>query len=95
MIRFIDIRSSEAIGLLEHNLATIPDNTLILFYKDKIFVRSDAVLKIFSLIGFPYNLFVIFRFLPRRFRDNIYSIVASNRHRWFRNHTSCSLTGKT
>ena len=38
-------------------------------------VRSEAVLKIFSLLGGPWRAFVLLRIVPRRYRDVVYDWV--------------------
>ena len=64
----------------------------IVFYIDgKFYSKSSAVLKIFSQLGFPYSISVLFFVFPRFVRDFVYDWVAKNRYRWFGKKTECWL----
>lgn len=52
--------------------------------------RSTAVLGLMREIGGIWGgLAVLGGVVPRRFRDGLYTWVATNRHRWFRGHAAC------
>ena len=64
----------------------------IVFYLDgKFYSKSSAVLKIFSVLGFPYSSAVILFVFPRFIRDFIYNWVAKNRYSWFGEKMECWL----
>jgi predicted DCC family thiol-disulfide oxidoreductase YuxK len=65
--------------------------TVYLFYNQHLYHRSRAVLKIFQLMGFPWNLTGIFRIIPPIIADNIYDFIAGNRYRWFGKHENCPI----
>ncbi len=64
----------------------------ILVVEDKLIrLRSDAVLRMLSLLGFPFSLLGIFRLIPAALRDAVYDLIARNRKRWFGKTTQCRI----
>jgi len=71
------------------DVAIEEDETAFLLYKSKYYDRSDVSFLTAKLIGFPFNLFGIFKLIPKRVRDKIYNWVANNRYSWFGKEDSC------
>ena len=67
------------------------EDTIILYDDGNIFLRSDAGLKIAEILGFPYNVFVAGRLLPKRLRDGIYRWVANRRYTYGKRYDSCPM----
>lgn len=64
----------------------------IVFIEDsKLFIKSEAALKIAAYLGFPYNLLLIGKILPKKWRDKSYDYVARNRYKWFNRKDSCRI----
>jgi predicted DCC family thiol-disulfide oxidoreductase YuxK len=64
----------------------------IVFYIDgKFYSKSNAVLKVFSVLGFPYSMSFLLFFFPRFVRDFVYDWVAKNRYKWFGKKAECWL----
>jgi predicted DCC family thiol-disulfide oxidoreductase YuxK len=63
--------------------------TMILLENGVPLFRSEAALRIASLLGFPWSMASLARVVPRTWRDRIYDIVARNRIRWFGARTTC------
>jgi hypothetical protein len=64
----------------------------IVFYLDgKLYSKSSAVLKIFSVLGFPYSFALVLFVFPRFVRDFIYNWVAKNRYKLFGEKMECWL----
>jgi predicted DCC family thiol-disulfide oxidoreductase YuxK len=55
--------------------------------------RSDAVLQIFSRLGFPWRLVSWLVVIPRPLRDVGYALVARNRHRLRGRRDRCRIPG--
>ena len=73
-------------GLPEEGLGSI-----IVVEAGRVLMRSSAVLRMFSLLGFPFSLAAVFRLIPAGFRDAVYDITARNRIRWFGRMQACRL----
>lgn len=51
--------------------------------------KSEAIMRIAAVLGWPWNLVGAARCLPLAFRDRVYDVVASNRFRWFGRRSTC------
>jgi predicted DCC family thiol-disulfide oxidoreductase YuxK len=58
---------------------------------ERIYLRSDAVLRLFGDVGGVWWLLSGLRVVPRPLRDPLYDWVARNRYRWFGKYDSCPL----
>ena len=67
-----------------------PD-TLIVVEGDRVRRDSDAILAIWSGLGWPWRAGAMFRLVPRRLRDLVYRWVARNRYRLFGRRDTCWL----
>jgi predicted DCC family thiol-disulfide oxidoreductase YuxK len=63
--------------------------SIVLVEGGTIRLRSEAVLRMLELLGFPFSISRIFRLIPVSFRDAVYDVIARNRTRWFRRMSSC------
>jgi predicted DCC family thiol-disulfide oxidoreductase YuxK len=70
--------------------ANDPD-TIIVVDGDQVWRNSDAVLKIYSGLSWPWRAAAIFKLVPRFLRDPIYRLVATNRYRIFGKRETCWL----
>lgn len=52
---------------------------------------SDAVLSIYTGLGWPWTVLSVFRVVPRFIRDPLYRLIARNRYRLFGKRDSCWL----
>ena len=67
------------------------EDTIIFYEEGQIFLRSDAAIAITRLLGFPYNLALAGRMVPKVIRDGIYRWVASRRFRYGQRYEECPL----
>jgi predicted DCC family thiol-disulfide oxidoreductase YuxK len=63
--------------------------TLLLVKGDRALRNSDAVLAIWSGLGWPWRAAAALRIVPRRLRDPLYRWVARNRYRLFGRRETC------
>ncbi len=67
----------------EHALTDVPDS-VVLYDKGELFYKSDAVLRMFRKLGFPWSwIHSAGRWLPKKWSDAIYDWVARHRYAWF------------
>jgi predicted DCC family thiol-disulfide oxidoreductase YuxK len=66
-------------------------NTIIVVDGDSVWRNSDAVLKIYAGLGWPWRMAGVLKFVPRFIRDPIYFLVAKNRYRLFGKRQTCWL----
>ncbi|MBN9553378.1 MAG: DUF393 domain-containing protein [Alphaproteobacteria bacterium] len=65
--------------------------TFIVVTGDIALRNSDAVLAIWSGLGWPWRVLSILRFVPRFLRDGLYRLIARNRYRLFGKRDTCWL----
>ena len=58
---------------------------------ERVFIRSEAALRLLRYLGHPWRLLAVARVLPRSLRDRLYDYVARRRHRWFGSAPACAL----
>jgi predicted DCC family thiol-disulfide oxidoreductase YuxK len=63
--------------------------SIILVEGKMIRLRSEAVLRMLELLGFPFSLTRTFRVIPVSLRDAVYDTFARNRTRWFGRMSAC------
>lgn len=68
-------------------------DSLILYESGKIYMRTDAIIRIAEMMGGFYGLAVGFRIFPKSIRDALYNFIASHRYRWFGKGEKCMVTG--
>lgn len=91
---FASLQSDAAKNILLHKKQKIKMDTILLLYKDTVYLKSDAALLVLKKLGFPYNIFYVFKIFPKFTRDFIYDIIAKNRYRWFGKKERCMVPNK-
>ncbi|MCW5909392.1 MAG: thiol-disulfide oxidoreductase DCC family protein [Chitinophagales bacterium] len=66
-------------------------DTVLLQEGDKLYMRSEAVLRIAKHIGGVYSLLYVFIIIPAFIRDFFYNLIAKNRYRWFGKQDNCRI----
>ena len=66
-------------------------DSVVLIHNQRAFVKSDAALQIFKLLGGSVRFLYVLRIFPRSFRDFVYDWVAKNRYLWFGKQNSCMI----
>ncbi len=71
-------------------LSSLPDSIVVFNTSSEILTQSSAVKFILSKLGIEYQLLaLIISCIPQRWADYVYTIIARNRRRYFRQ--SCSI----
>lgn len=63
--------------------------SLLLVDGDRVREDSDAVLAIYTALGWPWALLGALRIVPPLLRDPVYRVVARNRYRLFGKRATC------
>jgi predicted DCC family thiol-disulfide oxidoreductase YuxK len=74
-----------------HGIDANDPDTIIVVDGENVWRDSDAVLAIYSGLGWPWRLAAVFKIVPRFMRDPIYRLVARNRYRIFGKRETCWL----
>ncbi|MCA1746504.1 MAG: DCC1-like thiol-disulfide oxidoreductase family protein [Bacteroidales bacterium] len=68
----------------------LPDS-VVLYRKGKVYLRSGAALRIAMMLRFPLPLLAAFLVVPSFIRNAVYDWIARNRYRWFGKRETCFL----
>lgn len=89
LMEFAPIRGETFNQLIAPDLHEI--DTMMLYLDGQTLIKSDAVLKIAHLLGAPWSFAYSLRFLPRKWRNALYDIIARNRFKIMGRNESCYL----
>lgn len=73
----------------EHGMDPRNPISIIVIEGDRVRQDSDAVLRIYEVLGFPWRLLGVLRVVPTFIRDGVYRSVARNRYRLFGKRSTC------
>lgn len=68
--------------LLRPGIEETEKGSVILLTGTGVYYRSEAVLRIFRILGGGWSVLYIFFIVPPVIRDYLYNIIARNRYRW-------------
>ena len=93
--RFLSIQNKKVNELKKiYSICTNNISSIYIIHNNKIKRKSKAIIKIVSMLKFPYNLLIVFYVIPNFLRDIIYDLVAKNRYRIFGKVNECSIVKK-
>jgi predicted DCC family thiol-disulfide oxidoreductase YuxK len=69
--------------LAKHQISTEELDSVVFRIRGEVYTESDAALKIYKELGFPWSMAVVFWIVPTVIRNSVYKWVARNRYRWF------------
>lgn len=95
-IKFASLQSETAKIFLPQKISDFQSlNTLVFVDSNKVYLKSDAVLRLSRKMRGLWPIFQLFRFLlPAIVRDKIYDIIANNRYKWFGQSKECLLNNE-
>ena len=89
--RYIPLQSEEGEKLIsEYNIPREIDSVVLIYHK-RFYIYSEAIIQTALLLPFPWSIVKIFRFIPLKLRDRLYSFVAERRMKWFSRRTECRI----
>lgn len=90
LFKYIALQSLDAVDFkwIDVHPTKMPDS-VVFIHESRVYFRSEAAIRILASIGGIYRLSIAFLIIPRRIRDYFYNLIATNRHRWFKNDSCC------
>ena len=90
-MRFAPLDSPPGKALLGAHPELEKVDSIVLIEGSRASVRSTAVLRILSYLGWPWKALLIGYLIPREIRDSLYDVVAHWRYRVFGKYPSCPI----
>ena len=87
--RFAALSTPAAQDLLRRAGVSHPPDSIVLIEDDRVYVRSDAALRIVRRLTFPWPLAFALTTVPRPIRDAVYGFIAARRYQWFGRQETC------
>jgi predicted DCC family thiol-disulfide oxidoreductase YuxK len=93
ILRFASLQSEVARRLVGDRLGDRPidADTIVLVVGERLYMRSDAVLRVAGLLPWPWRVAKVLLVVPRPLRDAAYRVVARYRKQVFRKKVVCRL----
>ncbi|AZQ61573.1 DUF393 domain-containing protein [Flammeovirga pectinis] len=93
IFQFCSLQSEEGMHLLKHyNLPLDYTDSIVLISENKAFTKSNAALKIAKHLKFPLSIIALGKFLPEKFNNFWYDLIAKYRYKLFGKKTdTCEL----
>jgi predicted DCC family thiol-disulfide oxidoreductase YuxK len=92
LFRFASLQSAYGKSVIEQfNITGNYMDTVVLLEDDKVYLRSEAALRVLKHLGGLYSLAYAFVIVPAFLRNFVYNIVAENRYRWFGKQDACRI----
>ncbi|MGQ7869374.1 thiol-disulfide oxidoreductase DCC family protein [Sunxiuqinia sp. sy24] len=66
-------------------------DSILLVEGEQFYTHSEAILKIAEHLGGFFQVLTVVRILPKSWRDQLYTWMATNRFHWFGRRSSCML----
>ena len=70
-------------------------DTVILLFESTVYLRSEAFFEITKILGFPWSVIKVFKIIPGKLRDSIYSLISDHRYRWFGKREKCMIPAES
>ncbi|MGK0248435.1 MAG: putative DCC family thiol-disulfide oxidoreductase YuxK [Oleispira sp.] len=92
LFKLCSVQSDEGQAILKHfGLATDVYDSMVYVEGDTCYQQSDAFFQVIAKLGYPWQVVLIFRLIPRFIRNWLYDRIAFNRYRLFGQYDYCSL----
>lgn len=85
----VPLQSEKAKVLMEKYGIPEESDSVILISGNRIYVESEAIIKISNYLSFPWNGLRVFQNVPLKTRNSWYKWIAQNRYKWFGKRDSC------
>lgn len=91
--RFVSLQSETGLYIIKKFKIATETDSVILIQNNKVFIESDAAIKIAQQLTPFWKLLLVFKIIPKKVRDKLYRWVAKNRYNWFGKKQSCRIPG--
>lgn len=91
LFRFAPVQSEAGQRMFRQFQIPVETDSVILIKSNKVCIESDAAIEIARMLPFPWKMGIIFKIIPKNFRDTVYRWIAKNRFKWFGKREVCRI----
>jgi len=91
-LMFCPVQSASGMALLRSlGMSTEHHETMLFLERDAVWQKSDAIIHIAQHLSWPWRWINWGKYVPRRIRDRLYSLLANNRYKIMGRREVCAL----
>ncbi|HJU72900.1 MAG TPA: DCC1-like thiol-disulfide oxidoreductase family protein [Gemmatimonadaceae bacterium] len=90
-LRFAALDSTHGEQLRQAYPATRDVDSIVVHDGERVYLRSDAIFRIWRELGGVWRIATLSRIVPRAMRDRMYDLIARRRYRWFGRFDVCPI----
>jgi predicted DCC family thiol-disulfide oxidoreductase YuxK len=94
VFQFASLQSDVGQQLLKQYNIDPSMDSIVVIYRDKVYIQSDAAIVIAQQFKGIWKLLVVVKVLPKWLRDKVYALIAKNRYRLFGEMETCRIPTK-
>lgn len=94
VFQFASLQSDVGQQLLNQYNVDPSMDSIVVIYKNKVYIQSDAAIVIAQQFKGIWKLLVLVKIVPRWLRNKIYALIAKNRYRLFGQMDTCRIPTK-
>ena len=94
VFQFASLQSDVGQQLLKQYNIDPSLDSIVVIYRDKVYIQSDAAIVIAQQFKGVWKLLVVVKVLPKWLRDKAYALIAKNRYRLFGEMETCRIPTK-
>lgn len=88
VFQYVALQSEKGQEILrKYNVADI--DSVVFVYRNQAHARSDAFVELIGLLPSPWKWIRVVKYIPKKWLDFLYDLIAKYRYRWFGKFDSC------
>lgn len=92
VFQFASLQSDYGKSIVEqYNITGNYMDTVVLLEDNKVYLRSEAALRVLKHLGGIYSIPYTFIIVPAFLRNFVYNLIAKNRYKWFGKQDTCRI----
>lgn len=91
LFHFAPLQGSTALKNLSPDLLGSNPRTIVLLDEKGTHIKSQAIVKIFLRLGWPWKVIALLRLIPNKVTDFFYDYFSEHRYQWFGRYSVCRI----
>lgn len=91
IMRYTTLQSDTFQQLTKGFSQPLETDSVLLIKNGNLYSESDVAIQVFYLLGYPWRILYLLRWIPKGIRNYVYRWIAKNRYRLFGKRESCMM----